>query len=153
MSIFLNDPPCLDAVTNQLLSSSKVGEIKVSSNDVAFASLAALLGEMYFCYWLIQGDGFDVTGWIIKDYLRCLAVVDDGVFSDLARWGRALHDRRGEALAFKKNSGRYVGNYNYRSLHELTRRSDLVLMRGLGINSKAALGTFDEMQRVLSVNR
>lgn len=152
ISIFRSDPPCLDEVSYRRVPSSKIGSVHFANEDAAFASLSALLGELYFNYWLIQGDGFDVTGWVIKDFLVCLAHVDEHVFSDMAFLGRLLHDRRSEALAFKRNAGKYVGNYNYRGLHAITRRSDLVLMKGLGLPAKVATSIFDEVQRVLSTN-
>lgn len=66
--------------------------------------------------------------------------------------GKILHARRHEALAFKKNAGKYVGNYNYRALHEVTRRADLTLMMALGVRPDAALGILNDVQRVLAIN-
>ena len=152
VSVFRDDPPCLDASSFRELSSNDIGGLRLASEDTAFASMASLLGELYFCFWLTQGDGFHVTGWVINDYLACLAFIDTESFETLALLGRMLHQRRNEALVFKKNAGKYVGNYNYRSLHEITRRSDLILARGLGLSPKAGLQILDEIQRVLAVN-
>lgn len=125
----------------------------LADDDAAFASLAALLGECYFHYWLVQGDGFDVTGWVLKDYLRCLNHVSSETFSILVELGRILHNRRHEALAFKKNNaGKYVGNFNYRALHEVTRRADLALFMGLQAEPKAAMAIMNDVQRILAIN-
>lgn len=152
ISVFLEDPPCLDASSLASVQPSKIGGIKLTNEDAAFASLAALLGEAYFHYWLVQGDGFDVTGWVLRDFLQCLNYLDDESFQCLNLVGRILHGRRHEALAFKKNAGKFVGNFNYRSLYEVTRRSDLILLSGLGINRFSAVNLLGDVQRVLAIN-
>jgi hypothetical protein len=152
VSVFREDPPCLDAKSLKSVPASKIGDLMLANDDAAFASLAALLGECYFHYWLVQGDGFDVTGWVLKDYLKCLNYISPESFSILVDIGRILHSRRHEALAFKKNAGKYVGNFNYRALHDVTRRADLSLCMGLEIEPKAALSVLNDVQRVLAIN-
>ena len=152
VSVFREDPPCLDATSLKAVEASKIGDLKFANEDAAFAALASLLGEAYFYYWLVQGDGFDVTGWVLKDFLGCLNYLDASHFSSLVDLGKILHARRHEALAFKKNAGKYVGNYNYRPLHEITRRVDLMLMMALRIEPKSALGILNDVQRVLAIN-
>lgn len=152
VSVFREDPPCLDATSLKSVAASKIGDLKFANEDAAFAALASLLGEAYFQYWLVQGDGFDVTGWVLKDFLGCLNYLNATQFSDLVDLGKILHARRHEALAFKKNAGKYVGNYNYRALHEVTRRADLTLMMALGVRPDAALGILNDVQRVLAIN-
>jgi hypothetical protein len=152
VSVFREDPPCLSVTNLKPVAASQIGEIQFADEDSAFAALAALLGEFYFHYWLVQGDGFHVTGWMIKDYVACLNHIEATRFSTMAQLGRMLHARRHEALVYKKNAGKYVGNFNYRPLHAITRRADIVLMAALGITPKAALGLFNDMQRVLAIN-
>ena len=152
VSVFRENPPCLDATTLREVAASKIGDLKFANDESANAALAALLGESYFHYWLIQGDGFDVTAWVLRDYLACLNYLEAPEFGMLVALGRILHSRRHEALAFKKNAGKYVGNFNYRTLHEITRRSDLVMMMGLKITPQAALGILNDVQRVLAIN-
>ncbi len=152
ISIFREDPPCLDASSLRRVAASEIGDLQFSSDDAAFAVIASLIGENYFHYWLVQGDGFHVTGWVLRDYIACLNYINSDTFGNLVGLGKILHNRRHEALAFKKNAGKYVGNFNYRSLHEITRRADLVLMAGLGIEPMAALGVLNDVQCVLAIN-
>jgi hypothetical protein len=152
VSVFREDPPCLDANSLKSVPASKIGDLMLANDGAAFASLAALLGECYFHYWLVQGDGFDVTGWVLKDYLKCVNYISPETFSILVDIGRILHSRRHEALAFKKNAGKYVGNFNYRALHDITRRADLSLFMGLQIEPKAAITVLNDVQRVLAIN-
>jgi hypothetical protein len=152
ISIFSEDPPCLDAITLKNVASSKVGYIYFNSEKSLKCSMVSLVGELYFHYWLVRGDGFDVTAWILKDFLRCVDYLPESHFTLLSELGELLHDRRYECLVFKKNAGKYVGNYNYQNQFSITRRSDLLLLAGLGVTKKEALNVFDRVQRVLAIN-
>jgi hypothetical protein len=152
VSVFREDPPCLSVAKLKAVGTSQIGEIQLADEDAAFAALAALLGEFYFHYWLVQGDGFHVTAWMIKDYVACLNHIDPPRYRTMSQLGRMLHARRHEALVFKKNAGKYVGNFNYRPLHAFTRRSDLVLMAALGVTPQESLDLFNGVQRVLAIN-
>ena len=66
--------------------------------------------------------------------------------------GKIVHARRFEALAFKKNAGKFVGNFNFRGHAWLTRRADLVMLAGLGVGRDAAIEVFAHVQRVLAIN-
>jgi hypothetical protein len=152
ISIFLEDTPCLDATTLRKVMSSKIGYIYCTADNALKCALVSLVGELYFYYWLVRGDGFDVTAWIIKDYLRCLDYLPQREFFLLSELGGLLHERRYECLVFKKNAGKYVGNYNFQSQFPITRRADLLLLAGLGLERKEALEVFDRVQRVLAIN-
>lgn len=152
VSAFLEVPPCLDEKSLQQLPASKIGYVKVRDEDVAKASLAILVGETFMWYWLTRGDGFDVTSWIVADFLAGLNQVRDDLFQCLVHLGDLVHSRRFEALVFKKNARRYVGNYNYRGHFAITRRADLALLAGIGADRDQAQAIFEYVQRVLSIN-
>ena len=152
VSAFREDPPCLDASNLKMVPASQNGDLRLANDSFANAALSVLLGETLFSYWLSLGDGFHVTGGVLKDFLKALNHLDTSSFDNLATLGAVLHSRRHEALAFKKNAGKYVGNFNYRILHDLTRRADMVLLMGLKITPDAALGVLGDVQRVLAIN-
>ena len=152
VSAFMYDPPCLSATTLGVVPSSKIGEVTLARSEDVYASLSALVGELYFWYWLTRGDGFDVTSWIVSDFLKVLNHVPNHHFGLLVALGGIVHQRRFEALAFKKNAGKYVGNFNYRGHPWLTRRADLVLLAGLSAGRESALEVLDHVQRVLAIN-
>lgn len=152
ISVFKDEPPCLDATTLKSVASSKIGELSVVNNDGIMASLAVLGGELYFWFWLTVGDGFDVTGWVIGDFLKSLGSISNADQSLLTRLGRIQHARRNEGLVFKKNAGKYVGNFNFRRHGWLTRRADLVLLAALGVDRETAIHVFEFVQRTLAIN-
>jgi hypothetical protein len=97
-------------------------------------------------------DGFHVTSWLVSDWLTTLDSLPTEVTEMLSRIGEALNDRRYEALVFKKNAGKYVGNYNYRLLQPLTRRADMLLLAGLGLCRDDVVEILEFVARVRSIN-
>ncbi len=152
VSAFEDEPPVLHSETLKRLPISDVGYLPAKDRAVAGALLAIAVGEVFFWYWLTVGDGFHVTNGTLSVFASVLNVIDEGTFALIARLGDLLHQRRFEALVFKKNAGKYVGNFNYRGLFYLTRRSDLLLLAGLGLSRSHAEEVFSYVQRVLSIN-
>ena len=70
----------------------------------------------------------------------------------LTKLGRILDVERNRWLVFKKNAGRYVGNFNYREASYITRRADLLILTGLSRTRDEGLGLFDYVQQVLAIN-
>jgi len=112
----------------------------------------AVAGECFFHHWLTWGDGFHVTSGNVASFVRLLDCVPERHLNLLRSLGECLLARRNEALAFKRNAGKYIGNFNYRGHAWLTRRADLVLMAGLEMNADYALELFGYVQRVLAIN-
>jgi len=152
ISVFREEPPCLDAVTLSPVAPSKIGRLSLAKDKDTYAALAALSGELYFWYWLVRGDGFDVTSWIIRDYLKVLDRLPIDHYDLLVELGHVLDANRNKWLVFKKNTGRYVGNFNYREAISITRRADLLILGTISGSRREALAIFDYVQRVLSIN-
>jgi hypothetical protein len=152
VSSFISDPPCFDAASLTAVPQSQVAEIQVGSEDMALSTMASCAGHLFLWYWLVRGDGFHVTKTVVRDFCACLNAVPDEHYSLLVDLGELLHEHRDEALVFKKNAGRYVGNYNYGSLRSITHRADLVLLAGLDADSEQAWDILRYVDRVLSIN-
>jgi len=153
VSVFLEDPPNLSAISLDEVTSSKISHMRLMGSADRYGALAATAGELFFWYWLVRGDGFDVTGHLVRDYLSVLEYLPPEHFALLARLGRILHTERNKWLVFKKNAGRFVGNYNYRGAFKITRRADLLIMNGLSTTQEEALEIFDYVQRILAINK
>ena len=153
VSVFLNDPPNLDAVSLSNVASSVNGNLSLNDSSDTYAALAATAGELFFWYWIVRGDGFHVTSFLVRDYLATLEHLPPVHYELLTRLGHLLHIERNRWLVFKKNAGKYVGNYNYRGAFAITRRADLLFMDGLYRNREEALDIFDYVQRVLAINK
>ncbi len=153
VSVFLEDPPNIDATSLINVASSVNGNLSLYNSSDRYAALAATAGELFFWYWIVRGDGFHVTSFLIRDYLTILEHLSPAHYRLLTRLGNLLHSDRNRWLVFKKNAGKYVGNYNYRGAFSITRRADLLIMNGLSRNREEALDLFDYAQRVLAINK
>ena len=152
ISVFREEPPCLDATTLRQVGASKIGALGLATDEDTYAALASLSGELYFWYWLVRGDGFHVTSWLVRDYLLILDFLPPEHYDLLTKLGHILNVERNRWLVFKKNAGRYVGNFNYRKASYITRRADLLILTGLCRTREEALGLLDYVQQVLAIN-
>ena len=93
-----------------------------------------------------------MTNSLLSEYLAPLSELSSECQYQLALIGELLHESRNTALVFKKNAGKYVGNFNYTNLDTLTVRADLVLLAGLGANRSDAddLLAFSSLVRAIN---
>lgn len=152
ISTFKQGPPILRVVDMSATESSGTGWVGVACDDAIYACIAAWSGETLFLYWLVVGDGFHLMKKDIEGGMDLLSRVPDGHNGLLVRLGRLLHERRYESLVFTKYAGLYVGNFNYRRHHEITRRADMLLIAGLGGSREDVMAVFDYVQGLLCIN-
>ena len=152
ISTYLEPPPTLDGDGTVIQDAETGSSISLATTELAIASLAATSGITCFWYWLTRGDGFHVTNSVLSDYLAPLPEMPSECQQNLRTIGELLHQSRNTALVFKKNAGKYVGNFNYQSLQALTLRADLVFLTGLGAkwSDVESLLSFSSLIRVLN---
>ena len=132
ISTYLEPPPTLEEDGTIIRDGRAGSSLALATPDFALAGLAVTSGATCFWYWLTRGDGFHVTNTLLSDYLAPLSVIDVECQENLQIIGKLIHQVRNSALVFKKNAGKYVGNFNYQNLHALTLRGDLIFLAGLG---------------------
>ena len=153
ISTYIESPPVLQADNSSALAPSICGWVTLPSNEKAFAALAITSGDACFWYWLTRGDGFHVTNWLLKDLLAPITSFPADHLHKLATIGELLHQHRYSALVFKKNAGKYVGNFNYQKLLTLTRRADFVFLSGLGASWADLRELFSFISMVRGINQ
>lgn len=152
LSVFRKVPPCIDAISGLDVTSTKIGFVFFDNMASSYHALSTCSGEVLFYYWLIRGDGFDVTSWIIKDFLEVLNHLPENELEMHSSLASVIVEHSNEAIAFKKNAGKFVGNYNYRRISWATKRSDLLLLKQAGFCKAEVFAFFEEIQAILSVN-
>ena len=152
ISTYIERPPSLTQEGEVLTNGNLGTSLALPSREYALAALAATSGSVCFWYWLTRGDGFHVTNGLLSDFLVPLAHVPTGYIDKLQILGKQLHENRYSALVFKKNAGKYVGNYNYQTMCALTYRADLVLLMGLGASWQEAEKLLSLVSMVRSIN-
>ena len=152
ISTYLEPPPTLEE-DGTIIGDGRVGSsLTLATPGLALAGLAVTSGATCFWYWLTRGDGFHVTNTLLSDYLAPLPEINAECQENLQVIGRLIHQRRNSALVFKKNAGKYVGNFNYQSLAPLTVRADLIYLAGLGASwiDTESLLSFSALVRALN---
>ena len=152
ISTYLEPPPTLDLDGRIIQDAASGSSLALASVELARAALAVTSGTACFWYWLTRGDGFHVTNSLLSEYLAPLSELPDECQDKLDLIGQLLHESRNAALVFKKNAGKYVGNFNYKGLDSLTVRADLVFLAGLGANRSDAdnLLAFSSLVRAIN---
>ena len=152
ISTYLEPPPTLDLDGRIIQDAASGSSLALASVELARAALAVTSGTACFWYWLTRGDGFHVTNSLLSDYLAPLSGLPGECQHKLELIGELLHESRNAALVFKKNAGKYVGNFNYTGLDSLTVRADLVFLAGLGANRSDAdnLLAFSSLVRAIN---
>ena len=133
ISTYLEPPPTLDGGGTVIQDAETGSTLSLATTDLAIAGLAATSGITCFWYWLTRGDGFHVTNSLLSDYLAPLSGLPSESRHNLQTIGEFIHQSRNAALVFKKNAGKYIGNFNYQSLQALTLRADMIFLAGLGV--------------------
>ena len=72
ISVFKSEPPCLDAHTFEMVSSSSAHKVKLQTKININSALVILSGEVFFWYWLVRGDGFHLTTGDVSNFLKVL---------------------------------------------------------------------------------
>ena len=153
ISTYLEPPPVLRPDDRSIQGPSQSGWVSLNSKEEAFAALAITGGDTCFWYWLTRGDGFHVTNWLLDDLLAPVKTIPRDHLHRLATIGELLHDYRYTALVYKKNAGKYIGNFNYQKLSSLTRRADFVFLSGIGASWPDLKELFSFVSLVRGINR
>ena len=151
LSTYLEPPPVIQT-DGKLSESAQSSSIVLTSEDKAFSALACTSGDACFWYWLTRADGFHVTNWLLSDFLASLDSFHADQLRLLSYVGNLVHHYRFAALVFKKNAGKFVGNYNYQKITQLTRRADLLYFSGVGATLSEAKEILAFVAQVRSIN-
>ena len=153
ISTYIEPPPVLHPDDRSVHVPSQSGWVTLGSKEEAFAALAITGGDTGFWYWLTRGDGFHVTNWLLDDLLAPVTSIPKDHLHRLAIIGEVLNNYRYSALVFKKNAGKYIGNFNYQRLSSLTRRADFVFLSGIGASWPDLKELFSFVSLVRGINR
>jgi len=123
-------PPCYEG--SRRVEHTKFGEIYFS--DAPASQLALLLanGKLMMIFWFAIGDDFDVTRWNFADFPADLSKLPAKQRGALLAITPKLEKAMENAMQFKLNAGRRVGNYNLAKCRNVTDQSDLILAEALG---------------------
>jgi len=125
-------PPCYE--DGRLVEHTKFGQMYFS--DAETCQLAMLLGngKIAFIFWCAVGDDFDVTRWNFGDFPIDFNQLQTATRQKLLEIVPNLERAMDEAIQFKLNAGRRVGNYNLAKCRHITDLSDRIFAQALGLS-------------------
>jgi hypothetical protein len=129
-----NLPPCYDE-TGHEVPHTKFGQVYFPSEETCELAMLLANGKLMLVFWFAVGDDFDVTRWNFaefpSDFDRLSAVQKNELLALVPR----MEDAMAQAVQFKLNAGRNVGNYNLAKCRDVTDQSDRIFSEALGFTN------------------
>jgi hypothetical protein len=123
-------PPCYEG--SRRVEHTKFGEIYFGEASTCQLALLLANGKLMMIFWFAIGDDFDVTRWNFADFPADLSKLPPKSRDTLLAIAPKLERAMEEAVQFKLNAGRRVGNYNLAKCRDVTDQSDAILAEVLG---------------------
>lgn len=133
LSFTHEEAPCF-AANGKRVPQTKYGAIYFQSSEDRELAFLLLNGKIEFSFWVAIGDDFDVTKWMFGDLPVALAQLPAGERKQLLAIVPELKAAVEEAVQYKLNAGKRVGNYNLAKCRHVTDKSDELLARAFGFD-------------------
>ncbi len=126
-------PPCYDA-NGRPIPHTKFGEIYFSDAETCQLVMLMANGKVMLAFWFAIGDDFDVTRWNFGEFPINLTILPQSGKSTLLKLAVRLEEAMKNAIQFKLNAGRRVGNYNLAKCRDVTDESDALFCSYMGLS-------------------
>ena len=126
-------PPCYENGIS--VEHTKFGQIYFPDDKTSKIAMLFGNGKLALIFWFAIGDDFDVTRWNIGEFpidFRQLTIASQ---NELLQIVPSLETAMDNALQFKLNAGRQVGNYNLAKCRDITDISDNIFAERLGLST------------------
>ena len=123
-------PPCFDA-DGRPTPQTKFGRLYFPTQQASKLAMSFANGKLVFCFWAAVGDDFDVTAWNFADFPIDLDALPSKTKQALLRYTKRLEAAMKDAVQFKRNAGKRVGNYNLARCRSITDASDRLFLDAL----------------------
>lgn len=133
LSFTHEEAPCF-AANGKRVPQTKYGAIYFQSSEERELAFLLLNGKIEFSFWVAIGDDFDVTKWMFGDLPVALAQLPAVDRKQLLAIVPELKAAVEEAVQYKLNAGKRVGNYNLAKCRHVTDKSDELLARAFGFD-------------------
>jgi hypothetical protein len=128
-------PPCFGA-NGESIEQTQLDSLSVADKRELATLFLLLNGKLVFLFWCIVGDDFHVTKSSFADFPVPHIDKDtaESHRADVDRLAKALERQLKDALSFKLNAGKKVGNYSMALCRSITDQSDSLFAQSLGIS-------------------
>ncbi len=132
LSFTHEEAPCFD-VRGKRVPQTKYGDISFASAEERDLAFHLLNGKLQFGFWVAIGDDFDVTKWMFADLPLHPAKLSAAQRQRLQELTPALKTAVEDAVQYKLNAGKRVGNYNLAKCRPVTDQADRIYAQAFGL--------------------
>lgn len=132
LTVTHNMPPVYD-LSGNLSKQTKYGTLNFERPELAWFALSIFCTTFSYWYWLVYGDGFDVTKKLLGSIPLSPTLFTSQTFTELVELGKDLQKEMEKHIVYKMNAGKKIGNYNLRFCRQVTDKIDESIFRGLNI--------------------
>ena len=132
LSFTHEEAPCFDA-RGQRVPQTKYGDISFASAEECDLAFHLLNGKLQFSFWIAIGDDFDVTKWMFADLPLHPAKLSAAQRQRLQELTPSLKAAVEDAVQYKLNAGKRVGNYNLAKCRPVTDQADHIYAQAFGL--------------------
>ena len=154
ISVFTEDPPCLDQ-QRRPMAQKQVGELYLRSDEDLCLALAIAASKTMLLWWIFQGDAFHLTSQQLRDFPLSPSALSPQARAQLVETGAALRVQLrlpGEHILWTPYAGAWFGNFDLTRCREITDRADEVLFTYFGLeNAREAFEV--ELKRYMKSSR
>jgi len=122
--------PCYDS-KGRPTPQTKVGRICLETENLKKFVMLLFNGKLYFCYWLVYGDEFDVTKDVLGSFVFPFYKLNGEDQRALENLYEELVAELPNTIQYKNNAGKKVGTFNTAKLWYITDKSDRIFLRYL----------------------
>ena len=123
-------PPCY--IDRREVPHTEFGDLYFTDEKTRNLAMLFANGKLMLAYWFAVGDDFHVTNWNFSEFPINLTSMPHSTKESLLSFFPDLEASMDDAVQFKLNAGRRVGNYNLAKCREVTDRSDALFAKTLG---------------------
>jgi hypothetical protein len=132
ISAFVADPPCFDA-SGQPIEHTGIGMLRFQDNVTRDLALSAALGKVALLWWAATGDDFHVTNTTLGSTPLDTNLLSESTRTQLLQIVEEIQKRLAENVIYTKYAGKWIGNYDMKTVRELTDMADLLVLEDLGL--------------------
>ncbi len=134
-------PPIFDENGYQV-KQSKYGSMYFENEEQLWFCLSVMNSIFTYFFWLVYGDGFDVTKTLLGDIPLHPTMFKKDSCQLIIETGIMLQEQMEKNIVYKKNAGKNVGNYNLRFCRDITNEIDQLIIDEMGFGK----AEYDDIQ-------
>ncbi|MCB8919573.1 MAG: Eco57I restriction-modification methylase domain-containing protein [Ardenticatenaceae bacterium] len=132
LNFCIEKPPCYDN-SGRRIEHTQFDALYFDNPGLRDLAFQFLNGKILFIYWAIVGDDFHVAKWMFTEFPIDFSNLDALQSTALSKQAKILTSAMQNAVSFKLNAGKNVGNYNLAKCRYATDSSDAVFLELLRI--------------------